>query len=69
MDHLDEYRMALAYQHVNGFPTMPDRVGLTGPTAAQWYERLTPRDLARMRHALDQGARNGAVAGPWTELA
>lgn len=46
---------------------MPGRREAAGP--ASWAASLTPREAARIRHAVDQGARNGSYAGPWTELA
>ena len=69
MDWQDEYRLAL---RATAGQEMPDRALAprgAAPTKATWFASLTPAERARMRHAIDQGARNGSVAGPWTELA
>ena len=60
------------YRATGRMPTTPDReLCYQGPPLgpAAWAERLSPWELARMRQAIDQGARNGRVAAPWTELA
>jgi len=54
---------------VAGEPRMPDQPGGGTVSGPNWAAGLTPRDAARVAHAIDQGARNGAYAGPWTELA
>jgi hypothetical protein len=71
MDLQDEIRMVFdVYRATGKLPEQPDRALLPkapaiGPSG--WFERLSPRDQQRMRQAIDQGARNGAYAGAWTE--
>jgi hypothetical protein len=67
MDYADELHAVFDAYRRHGFPQQPDHALLPnrGPVlAATWYERLTPNELARMRRAVELGAR-GSFS--WTE--
>ena len=75
MDWQDEvHAIFRVYGATGRTPEMPDRALLPqSPVrgADGWFARLAeldPRAAARIRHAIEQGARNGAYAAPWTEL-
>ncbi len=65
MDLFDEFRFALAYQAMHGFPRMPDQPqGGVSTNGENWTMALAPRDAARLRRAIELGARG---SGWWTE--
>ena len=71
MDLHDETRAVFdGYRQTGRLREMPDHALLPqGPALrpAGWFGRLTPRDQQRMRQAIDQGVRNDAYPGAWTE--
>ncbi len=58
MDVMDEFRVALRYQAVHGFPRMPDQSqGGASRAGPDWAASITPGEAARLRRAIDLGAR------------
>jgi len=67
--YADELSAMFLHYSRTGFPTMPDQPQSRSTRTDEWFPRLTSTEQARIRHAIEQGGRNGSSVGPWTELA